>query len=122
MPVIYVGDTAPVDFQLKWSDGTVQAITSAKCWAVINSAKTPALSPPLAIRQNVAAGAGGSDTDVPITDAANGKFSAYFPPADTTLLQDGQEYLVAGIVQLTDGRIYTAGVQTFTASGRPPTA
>lgn len=122
MKVIYVGDTAPVDFQLKWSDGSVQDITGAKCWGVINSTKTPTLSPPVAVRKNVAAGAGGSDTDVPITDAANGKFSVYFATTDTTALQDGTEYLVAGIVQLTNGRIYTAGIATFTASGRPPTS
>jgi type II secretory pathway pseudopilin PulG len=120
--ICYIGQTFPVDFQVKWPDGTSPSLTGAKLWGVINPKKTPTQSPPTAVRGNAATGAGGSDTDVPTISASEGKFACFFRAADTELLTDGTEYLAAGWVELTDGRKYPAGVMEFTASGFPPRA
>jgi type II secretory pathway pseudopilin PulG len=108
-PTVYKGDTVPLDFQLKWSDGTAQDITGAAVWVGVKSVRAPSGDPPLITRKNAAAGAGGSDTYVAITDAANGKFTAYLQVADTNTLTDGEEYVFGGVVQLASGT-YTAGV------------
>jgi hypothetical protein len=118
-PTVYKGDTVPIDFILKWSDGTTQNITGAAIWVAVKSVRAPAGDPPLIVRKNAAAGAGGSDSHVTITSGSGGAFTGYLQIADTDLLTDGEEYVFGGVVQLASGT-YTAGVGRFIASARIP--
>jgi hypothetical protein len=118
IPTVYKGDTVPLDFQLKWSDGTVSNVTGASIYVGVKSVRAPAGEAPLIYKKNLAAG--GSDGDFVITSGAEGKFTAYLVPADTSALTDGEEYVFGAVVVLTSGHNYTVGVNRFIASARIP--
>jgi hypothetical protein len=109
---VFVGDTLRVQFQLR--DGKGQPVpipAGTKLWAGVKRRPSD-MDPPLLLVRNAAAG--GSDSQIAIDNAAEGRFSAYFTPVQTGTLTAEATYRADGRGQFADGSQFTAGVADFT--------
>jgi hypothetical protein len=104
--IVYVADTLEVQFEAKRL-GTPRNLSGAK---LVSTIKKDRNDPDPGVLQVKNAAAGGSDQDVYTSDAANGKFSAFF---DAATLVDDAVYVVDGRGRLADGKVFTAGEAEF---------
>jgi len=101
---MYRGDNRTERVTVKDGDGVALPITGAKVWFTVKEDLDDADSAAVFQRKNTAAG--GSDTEILITDGVNGVVEIYIVPANTSSLENGKfEFDVQ--VQLATGKTHT---------------